>query len=88
MKQTEPQVEYPCDMMVKIIGQTVPEFEPAILAITHDHCDGFDGQIAKRNPSRTGKYHSVSVNVTITSSEHLETYYKALSTCEHVKWAL
>lgn len=90
MKQTETEakVEYPCDMPIKVVGMAVPEFETAVLEITQAQCCDFDGKVMKRNQSSTGKYNSLTLMVTIQSSEHLDTYYKALGDCEHVKWAM
>lgn len=88
LTQEELKLEFPCDFPIKVVGKACDAFEPGICAIAERHDPDFSAQNLKRNQSRTGKYHSLTLGITATSKEQIDAIYADLKLCEHVLWAL
>jgi putative lipoic acid-binding regulatory protein len=86
---TEPPVpEFPQEFLLKIIGQDTPAFHAAVAAILAEHVAPLERLNISRQPSREGRFVSLSVGFTAGSREQLDALYRALSGSEHVFMAL
>lgn len=79
-------LEFPCDFPYKVMGEAHPELLDKVLAVIQRHAPG-DYRPEVR-PSRTGKYHSITINIKATHIEQVETLYKELGEIDLVKMVL
>lgn len=84
----ELEIEFPCDFPIKVVGKTDDTFEAQICAIAERNDPAFSAKKIRRNQSRTGKYSSVTLGITATSKEQINTIYRDLKSCELVLWAM
>jgi putative lipoic acid-binding regulatory protein len=82
---SEPELEsllaFPCDFLIKIMGQTQPGFAQAILGVVLRHAPDFDAGTMEMRNSREGKYLSLTATIRATSREQLDDLYREL--CDH-----
>lgn len=78
--------EFPCDFMFKAMANAVEGVEDEIVAVIQERIPG--DYTPSLNPSKTGKYVSVTVNFTATSKEQLDDIYMAVNAIENVKFCL
>lgn len=79
-------LEFPCSFTFKVMGYAKPELPEKVLAVIQRHAPGDYTPSIK--PSAKGNYHSVSVNITATSIEQVETLYKELGEIDIVRMVL
>ncbi len=72
-------IAYPSAFPIKVMGEDVAEFEPAVLAIAREFDPGFDDRGIERRRSSGGKYVGLTITVTATSRDQLDALYRALS---------
>ena len=68
------------------MGVACDELPDLIIAELQKHTPG--DYVPKIKASSKGNYHSVSIAVTVTSKEHIETIYKTLTAIEQVRYVL
>lgn len=71
-------IEYPSDFPLKILGHTQPGFAQTVLAVVKRHAPDFDGTTLTMNPSKKGKYLSVTCVIRATSRAQLDALYQEL----------
>ena len=81
-------LEFPCKFPVKAMGRSEDGFEALVTKIILQHAEIHDGEQITVNPSSSGKYVSVTVNIEALSKNQLDRIYQALSDCEQVLVAL
>ena len=88
ISQEELQLEFPCDFPIKVVGAASAAFEQQVFAIATKHDSAFSAEALKRNQSRSGKYHSLTLGIRATSKAQIDAIYADLTQCELVLWAL
>ncbi|MEZ5476173.1 MAG: DUF493 domain-containing protein [Thiolinea sp.] len=88
LTQEELKLEFPCDFPIKVVGKASAEFEEQVCAIAACHDPEFSAQAMRRNQSRTGKYHSLTLGIRAVSKDQIDAIYRDLKACELVLWAL
>lgn len=78
--------EFPCQFMFKAMAFAVEGVEEEIVGVIQSYVPG--DYSPKLNPSRTGKYVSVTVTFTATSKQQLDEIYIAVNALENVKVCL
>ena len=79
-------LEFPCQFPFKILGLADARLPDMVVEVLQQHAPGdYSPQV---KPSSKGNYHAVSVSVTVTSKEHIETLYLKLGELELVKYVL
>ena len=81
-------IEYPSAFPIKVMGQQVPDFEPAMVAIAKLFDSTFDAGTIERRSSKAGNYLGLTLTVTATSREQLDELYRTLSSHPLVKVVL
>ncbi len=81
-------IEYPSLFPIKVMGLKHDNLVSAITAIAHRFDPAFDASTIELRPSSTGKYLGVTITVTATSREQLDSLYMALTSDPHVKVVL
>lgn len=79
--QTRPDIDYPCQWLFKVIGSSSREVEEAIKEVVGDA----SFKITPSHTSSGGKYHSVNLEMEVTSEEHRLAMYRNLGACASIK---
>lgn len=79
-------LEFPCSFTFKVMGENKPELADRIVEVIQRHAPG--DYTPKVTPSSKGTYSAVSVNITATSIEQVETLYKELGEIDIVRVVL
>ncbi len=88
MAKEETLLEFPCAFAVKAMGLACDEFKPEIYHLIKHKVDGLTLDDLSIKLSKTGKYHSVSINFSATSKKQLDEIYQLLTDCKSVVMAL
>ncbi len=81
-------IEYPVRFPIKVMGLNNDAFVEAMLAIAESFEPGFDEAWLERRPSRAGNYLGLTISIHVTSREHLDDVYRALTSHALVKYVL
>ena len=79
---------FPMDYPIKLIGVAGDELHGAVVEIMVKHFPDFDGTTIKVQPSRTGKYHSLTAQLVFIELEQVHALYADLAACTLIKTAL
>lgn len=79
-------LDFPTVLNFKVMGVACDELPDLIITELQKHTPG--DYVPKIKPSSKGNYHSVSIAVTVTSKDHIETIYKTLTAIEEVRYVL
>jgi putative lipoic acid-binding regulatory protein len=82
------QLEFPCELTIKAMGLTEPEFELVVVEMVRVHCPNLGEDAVSTRPSKGGKYQSVSVLVNAHSREQMDALYRDLTSHPKVLMAL
>ena len=79
---------FPMDYPIKLIGNAGEELRGAVVEILVKHFPEFDETTLVVQPSRTGKYHSITAQLRFDELEQVHALYADLAACEHIRTAL
>jgi len=79
-------LDFPTVLNFKVMGVACDELPDLIITELQKHTP--DDYCPKIKPSSKGNYHSVSIAVTVTSKDHIETIYKTLNDIDEVRYVL
>lgn len=79
-------LEFPCSFTYKVMGLAQPELVDKVLNVVQKHAPGDYTPSVK--PSSKGNYHSVSVTITATHIDQVETLYEDLGAIDIVRMVL
>ncbi|MDQ6967289.1 MAG: DUF493 domain-containing protein [Mariprofundaceae bacterium] len=88
MKDDESLFTFPCEFPIKIMGEQSETFETSIVMIAHKHIPNLDEACVKSQPSKKGKYLSITITFQADSREQLDNLYRELSARDDVKMVL
>ncbi|MCM5703361.1 HP0495 family protein [Larsenimonas salina] len=84
-----PEIEYPRDYGLRVVGDNVDQLERDVVAILERHCPkSFDSSNVTSQKSTSGNYKSVRVRFRAESAEHVSVVYQALSGHQLVRMVL
>jgi len=81
-------VEFPCDFLIKVMGETNDDFANAMVSVIQVHEPKFDATKVDMRASSGGRFISLTCNVYVTSKAQLDSIYRALSEHPLVKYVL
>ena len=81
-------LEFPCEFGLRIMGVATDELPVQVNAVLDELTQKKYKQLPGVKASSTGKYHSISYSLTVTSKDHIESLYKALSSIDIVRYVL
>ncbi len=81
-------VEFPCDFLIKVMGETSDDFANTMVEVIQVHEPSFDATKVDMRASSGGRFISLSCNVYVTSKPQLDNIYRALSEHPLVKYVL
>ncbi len=79
---------FPMDYPIKLIGLAGDDLRVAVLEILVKHFPDFDTETIDTQPSRTGKYHSLTAQLRFEALEQVHQVYADLAACPLIKTAL
>ncbi len=79
---------FPMDYPIKLIGSADVELHGAVVEILVKHFPEFDATSLAVQPSRTGKYHSITAQLRFEELEQVHLLYADLAACPLIKTAL
>jgi len=77
-------LEFPCRFPIKVMGEDVGGFEETVSEIVRRHAGALPPERIGRRHSRTGRYLSLTFEITATSRTQLDALYRELSSCGQV----
>ncbi|MEA9392256.1 DUF493 family protein YbeD [Acerihabitans sp. TG2] len=79
-------LEFPCEFTYKVMGMAGPELVDQVVEVIQRHAPGdYSPQV---KPSSKGNYQAVSITITATHIEQVETLYEELGNIERVRMVL
>lgn len=79
---------FPMDYPIKLIGLAGNDLKQSVIDILVKHFPEFDTESLSIQPSRTGKYHSISAQLRFEELEQVHAIYADLAACPLIKTAL
>lgn len=79
---------FPMDYPIKLIGNAGEELRTAVVEILTKHFPEFDETTLAVQPSRTGKYHSITAQLRFDELEQVHAVYADLAACPLIKTSL
>lgn len=79
---------FPMDYPIKLIGLAGDDLRIAVVDILVKHFPDFDAESIQIQPSRTGKYHSLTAQLRFEELEQVHQLYADLAACPLIKTAL
>lgn len=79
---------FPMDYPIKLIGDAGNELKTAVVDILQKHFPNFDEKTLSVQPSRTGKYHSITAQLRFNELEQVHALYADLAACPLIKTSL
>jgi uncharacterized protein len=87
-EQEPPQIEFPCEYPIKVLGAAHPELHAHVVSVMQTHAPGFDQKNMTIRDSSKGSWQSITVVITATGKPQLEVIFAALKTSARVKMVL
>lgn len=87
-EQEPPQIEFPCEYPIKVLGVAHPELHEHVLRVMDFHAPGFDRRDITIRDSSKGSWQSITVVITATGKPQLELIFAELKTSARVKMVL
>ncbi|MCH1487991.1 MAG: DUF493 domain-containing protein [Pseudomonadales bacterium] len=86
--QDAAKIIFPCQYPIKILGSASVDFEVRVLEVVAEHASNFDSSTISRRDSNKGSFRSITVTITATGEQQLDTLHRALLKIEQVKMVL
>jgi putative lipoic acid-binding regulatory protein len=84
----KPELKFPVDFPLRIIGVNEEGFKPMVLEILHRHVPDLDETTIHQRLSNRGKYCSVSVRFVAQTRQQVDELYSELGRNKNVKCIL
>lgn len=81
-------LDFPCEFGFRIMGDATDQLPVSVEVVLDELVPNAYKRLPGVRTSSSGKYHSISYSLTVTSKEHIESLYKALSNIDIVRYVL
>lgn len=81
-------IEFPCEFPIKIMGRDEPEFREAAIHVVEKHAGNLPEDAIRTSSSSQGNFLSITVTITATSQEQLDSIYRDLTAHDRILVAL
>ena len=89
MSQPEaPKIEFPCDYVIKVIGNAAPDFTDFVVSVVEQHAPGIHDEHVSVTDSRNGRFTSVSLTIVATGESQLKALFEDLKASGRVQMVL
>ncbi|MBD3657841.1 MULTISPECIES: HP0495 family protein [Marinobacter] len=83
-----PKIEFPCDYVIKVIGDHAPDFTEFVVAVVEQHAPGICESDISINESRGGRFCSVRLKIVATGEPQLKALFEDLKASGRVHMVL
>lgn len=83
-----PRIEFPCDYVIKVIGDSAPDFRDFVVAVVEQHAPGLRETDISVNQSRQGRFSSVQLKILATGEDQLQALFAELKASGRVHMVL
>ncbi|BES72628.1 DUF493 domain-containing protein [Marinobacter nanhaiticus D15-8W] len=83
-----PKIEFPCDYVIKVIGNAAPDFQEFVVEVVERHAPGITEADVTLNESRQGRFTSVQVKIVATGEPQLKALFEELKASGRVHMVL
>ena len=83
-----PQIEFPCDYPIKVIGDVTDNSVSEILEVVRRHAPEVTPDQVNTRESRNGNYQSVRVRIVATGEDQLKSLHRDLLSIDSVRMVL
>ena len=84
----ESALEFPCEFPIKMMGRDTAGFRKTARALVEKHAGAVADEAVRAALSRNGRFVSVTITITATSREQLDSIYQEATAHEDVLMAL
>jgi len=81
-------IEFPCDFIVKVMGEANENFENKVLTVVKRHCNEVKIDSTKKRHSKNHNYLAITLTVHLENKEQLDALYQELQETPEVLMAL
>ena len=85
---TDPKIVFPCDYLIKVVGDVTPEFHKQVCDVVTKHDPAMTTDKISQKTSRKGNFVSISFMLVAQSKEHLDVLFADLKEIEAVRLVL
>ena len=76
--QEPPRIEFPCDYPIKVLGRSVEDFQSVVVEVFERHAPGFNQETIVVKASSKGTFTSITITISATGPEQLESLHRDL----------
>lgn len=86
MNQPEaPKIEFPCDNYpIKVLGVGIEGYDQLVIDIVRVHAPDFDLERIQVRDSKNGRFRALTLYITATGIEQLQSIHRDLTASEHI----
>jgi len=88
MQEDMPRIEFPCTYPIKVMGEQAADFTECIIEVVLRHDPGFSHESITIRESRGGRYISLSLTITATGLDQLQSLHEDLKATGRVAMVL
>ena len=83
-----PKIQFPCDYVIKVIGDAAPDFTEFVVEVVEQHAPGICDSDVSVNDSRKGRFSSVQLKIVATGETQLKALFEDLKASGRVHMVL
>lgn len=83
-----PKIEFPCDYVIKVIGNAAPDFREFVVEVVGRHAPGLTDADVSVNDSSKGRFSSVQLKIVATGEAQLKALFEELKASGRVHMVL
>ncbi|MBB5322701.1 HP0495 family protein [Marinobacter oulmenensis] len=83
-----PKIEFPCDYVIKVIGDSAPDFTEFVVEVVEQHAPGIEETDISVTGSSKGRFSSVQLKIVATGEEQLKALFDELKASGRVHMVL
>lgn len=85
---TPPKIEFPCDYVIKVVGNAAPDFTDFVVSVVEQHAPGITDADVSVNDSSKGRFSSVQLKIVATGEPQLKALFEELKASGRVHMVL
>ena len=83
-----PKIEFPCDYVIKVIGNSAPDFTEFVVEVVEQYAPGISEDDVSVNESSGGRFSSVQLKIVATGEAQLKALFEDLKASGRVHMVL
>jgi len=83
-----PKIEFPCDYVIKVIGNAAPDFTEFVVEVVEQHAPGITEADISVSESSGGRFSSVQLKIVATGEPQLKALFEELKASGRVHMVL